>query len=392
METSTAQRSTARALISVGVVCTLLFELGVLMAGWRHSLEGNGDFSAFYRTAVMARSGELHSLYSPEKQLTFDRQLFPALHRFPPYYFYHPPYEVLFLLPLAFVSYGAAFWVWTGLLFLLLVLSGYVLEPEFRDLRKGTGIPLFVFVLTAFPTMMIFLQGQDSPVLLLLLALAFRQYERHQDASCGILLGLGLFKFQFIVPLVGFLAFRPRLKLLRAFLATLSALFFLSWTLVGTSGLKLYCQLLGNHTPEVVWRMPNLRGLVETLGGPPVLTLALSVALFVWCGWRVKRMKAGEFALATIGALLVSYHGHVYDNILLVIPVLWMLNRASLTENASWSVWPALLFLTTPVYVLLTRYEATFIFAILFLLLAFAGARALPRPKCYPEPVREALP
>ena len=157
-----------RALITLAVVCMLLFELGVLMVSWHYSLEGNGDFSAFYRTAVMARSGDLHSLYNPKKQLTFDSQVFPALRRFPPYYFYHPPYEVLVLLPLAFMSYRTAFWIWTGLSFLFLTVSAYVLEPEFREVRRTTGIPLAFFVLSSFPVMLIFLQGQDSPLLLLL--------------------------------------------------------------------------------------------------------------------------------------------------------------------------------------------------------------------------------
>jgi hypothetical protein len=166
----------------------------------------------------------------------------------------------------------------------------------------------------------------------------------------------------------------------------------LSWILVGTSGLKLYWKLLGNHTPEMVWRMPNVRGLIETLGGSPVLTVALSLCLMLWCGFRVARVEAGGFALATLCALLVSYHGHVYDYVLLVIPVLWILNRAISTGSSRWSFWPALFFLMTPVYVLLTRYQATWTFALPLLLLAFAVACPRPRPNYYSSPAGEALP
>src|SRR5207245_10136006 len=177
-----------------------------------------------------------------------------------------------------------AVWLWTALSFLLLVVSGYVLESEFQELRRASGIPVALLVLTCFPVLMVLLQGQDSALLLLPVAFAFRQFERKRDASCGILLGLALFKFQFIVPLVVILALRRRLKLISAFVATAAALLGASWMLVGTSGLRLYWHLLGNHTPEMAWRMPNLRGLVESLGGPPTLSVALSLCLVLWCG------------------------------------------------------------------------------------------------------------
>jgi len=391
-KTSPAQASKTRPLIVLAIVCLLLFELGVLMAGWQHSLKGNGDFSAFYRTAVMARSGQLQNLYDADTQVLFDRNVFPSLQRYPPYFFYHPPYEVPLLLPLAFLSYQGAFWLWTAFSFLLLVVSGYLLEFEFQELRRASGIPLALLILTCFPVIMIFLQGQDSTLLLLLAALAFRQFERDRDVSCGILLGLALFKFQFIVPLFVILAFRRRLKLTLAFLGTAMTMLGVSWMLVGTSGLRLYWQLLGNHTPEMVWRMPNLRGLVESLGGPPILTVALSICLALWCGLTVARMETGGFPLATLSAVLASYHGHVYDYVLLVIPVLWTLNRAVRTQSSLWSFWPAMFFLMTPVYVLLTRYQATWVFALPLLLLAFTIAHPRKVLSCYPSPVREAVP
>src|SRR2546425_13020213 len=104
-KTPLAQASKTRTLIVLAIACLLLFELGVLMAGWQNSLKGNGDFSAFYRTAVMARSGQLHNLYDAARQVIFDRNALPSLQRYPPYFFYRPPYAVPLLLALAFASY-----------------------------------------------------------------------------------------------------------------------------------------------------------------------------------------------------------------------------------------------------------------------------------------------
>ena len=390
-KTPISQPSKMRPLMVLAIACLLLFELGVLMAGWQHSLKGNGDFSAFYRTAVMARSGQLHNLYDADTQVLFDRNVFPSLQRYPPYFFYHPPYEVPLLLPLAFVSYQGAFWLWTAFSFLLLVVSGCVLESEVQELRRVSGIPLALLVLTCFPVIMIFLQGQDSALLLLLAALAFRQFERKRDVSCGILLGLALFKFQFIVPLVVILAFRRRWKLISAFLATAAAVLGVSWMLVGTSGLRLYWQLLGNHTPEMVWRMPNVRGLVESLGGPPTLSVALSLCLVLWCGLTVARMESGAFPLAILCAVLVSYHGHVYDYVLLVIPVLCAVEEALRKKSREYALWPALFFMMLPVYVLLTRWHATWMFSLLFLTLAVMISRFRAKLSCVPTRYREVL-
>ena len=393
VETALAQDSKMRPLIIAAVGFLLLFETGVLLAGFPRSLAGNGDFSAFYRTAVMARSGELHSLYDVTKQDLFDRQVFPSLDRYPPYYFYHPPYEVLWLLPFGFMSYETAFLLWTGLSFLLLLLSARILEVQFPELRRVTGIPFALPLLAFFPVTMILLQGQDSPILLLLLALAFRRFDRKQDTACGVLLGLGLFKFQFIIPLVAILALRRRAKLISAFLLTSAALLAVSWVLVGTFGLRLYWNLLSHHTPEMVWRMPNLRGLVESLGGSPTLTICLSVCLVAWCAQRVARMEAGAFASAIVCAELVSYHGHIYDAVLFLIPVQWAINRAVIERKRIWTFWPALFFLMMPAYVLLTLYKTTWILALPFFLLAFmVGGAAEIAPSRYLKPWGEALP
>ncbi len=365
----------SRPLIVAALGGLLIFQAGILLANLSRSLTGDGDFSAYYRTGVMARSGELHTIYDVAAQDRFDRQIFPSLERYPPYYFYHPAYEVLWLLPLSFMLYRAALWCWTAVGICLLLLAAHVLEPEFQELRRAIGIPLLVVVLAFFPTMMIFLQGQDSAMLLLLVALAFRQFERKQDYSCGILLGLGLFKFQYIIPLVAVLAFRRRPRLIAAFLGTALSLLGLSWILVGSSGLTSYYQLLRHHTPEMAWRMSNIRGVVESLGGSPALIIALSLCVMLWCGLRVARSEAGAFATAIVCAELVSYHGHSYDDVLLLVPILWALNQAVLERSRLRSCWPALFFLMLPAYVLLARYNAWCVLAFPLLALAVAVSR-----------------
>ena len=373
-----------RALITLAIFCVLLFELGVLMAGFRRSLDGNGDFSAFYRTGVMVRAGELHSLYDPNKQLQFDQRLFPELHRFPAYYFYHPPVEALVLTVLASFSYRTAFWIWSAISLALLVLSGTILSRQFPRLRDLCPLPLSMVLLTFFPVVMVFLQGQDSALLLLLATLAFVEACRGRQISCGILLGLALFKFQFILPTAAILAFQMGRKFVLAFAATALALLGSCWALVGTAGLRNYWQMVEQGTPEMTWRMPNIRGAVESLGGPPLVAVILGLGLCAWCAFRVGRLGTSGFGLAIVCSLLASYHGHVYDCVLLIIPVFCAMEEALRKSSHEFGLWPALFFVMLPVYVLLTRWHATWLFAGLFLLLAATIAFPLTKLNCFP--------
>src|SRR5262249_3899417 len=151
-----------------------------------------------------------------------------------------------------------------------------------------------------FPVVMVFLQGQDSALLLFLVTCAFVELNRGRDWSCGILLGLALFKFQFIIPLAAILAWRLGKNFVIGFVPLAAALLAASWFLVGTAGLASYWAMLVGGTPEMVSRMPNLRGMVESLGGPPAVAVTLAVALAAWCAIKVTQVKDGALELAII--------------------------------------------------------------------------------------------
>ena len=153
---------------------------------------------------------------------------------------------------------------------------------------------------------------------------------------------------------------------------------------VGSTGLANYWGMLVGGTPEMVSRMPNLRGMVESLGGPPAFAVALAIALAAWCAIKVMQLKDGAFELAIIVSLLVSHHGHVYDCVLLIIPIFYALEKAT-AENKTWpSFWPVLFFGMLPTYILLTRVHATWIFALTFLALGVTITRPAASPNSVP--------
>jgi hypothetical protein len=64
------------------------------------------------------------------------------------------------------------------------------------------------------------MQGQDSIVLLALLIMALDRMERGNLPLVGMLLGLGLFKFQLIIPLIATLTVWKYRKVLVGFIPT----------------------------------------------------------------------------------------------------------------------------------------------------------------------------
>src|SRR5262249_42106663 len=158
---------------------------------------------------------------------------------------------------------------------------------------------------------------------------------RGRTSSAGIVLGLGLFKFQFVIPLAAMLAWHLGRKFIVAFAGTAAVLFGISWKLVGSTGLQTYWQMLLEGTPEMLWRMPNLRGMVESLGVYPAVAVALSIVVAIWCMVKVEQVGSGGFALAIVCSLLVSHHAHVYDCLLLIIPTFYAL-EAAIAQKKQW--------------------------------------------------------
>src|SRR5439155_18526017 len=114
------------------------------------------------------------------------------------------------------------------------------------------------------------IQGQDSLILLLLLAAALMSVDRAGSLMAGFMLGLGLFRFQIVLPIVFLFFIWRRWRLL--FGACVSSLIavVLCTFVSGISGLRLYAHRLyeislGRQGLDLalygipVTRMPNLR-------------------------------------------------------------------------------------------------------------------------------------
>lgn len=300
---------------------------------------GDPDFTAFYTAGRLLRSGLGSEIYDPAAQLRTQKEFTAnAEIRQGPLRYIHPPFEALLFLPLAFLSYRAAFVVWDiANLGLVLALS-FLLRRVFPD-NSVRGLDLFLGLLAFFPIFVNFFQGQDAIVLLLVVAIAFRALQKHADFAAGCWLGAGLFRFQLVIPLVLILFLWGRRRVVAGFAATAAILICVSVAVAGwqaTLDYPRYVWLwasvpgLGRTPPSL---LPNLLGLFTGWPGLDSVSWLLRLAVLIASIGLlilVSRMKnqardSTSFSLAFSCAILVSvlvgYNTSTYDLALLVLPV-----------------------------------------------------------------------
>jgi len=305
-------------------------------------LAGYGDFSSFYTSGLLLRQGEGRLFYDSREQWNLQQQFAPNVAiRQGPMPFIRPPFEAIVFLPLAFFPYPVAFGIWTFAKIILLWVSLRVVPRPFPFTRVYPYWLEATLCLGFFPVFLDLFQGQDSILLLLIVALALHQLHAGKDAVAGAILALGLFKFHLLLPIaiVLWLAGRPRILI--GLLPGAAALVGISCALSGASVLLTYPAYLFrlNQTPGVgfvtVQSMPNLRGVLSAFVGrspnPGPIQWVLFVAAIVAIVlnvvvWRpvinrgFQGLALGYF-LTLLVAILTSYYNRVYDMSLLVIPL-----------------------------------------------------------------------
>jgi hypothetical protein len=298
----------------------------------RNSSLEKGDFKMFYTAAVALRSGHSADLYSRELYVSMQRQLVPALPLQDVKLYTHPPYELLVFLPLSYLSYKAACYCWLAITVLLAVLCGRVL-------------PGYAAVLALFPLLATLLEQQDTLLVLLIVIACWISLREDHEAWAGFLLGVALFRFQFVLPLALVLLFwKPRL--LKGFVPSAIAVTLLSLAMVGPAGLRSYASYISamarNSEAAVSqeYKMdprtdPTIRGLAYELasrGGEsmpsatarwlPIAVglLDLLLLVFAWKFMRSEASNEAKFALAILAGLLLSFHLLMHDLVLLALP------------------------------------------------------------------------
>lgn len=333
----------------------LLFHLMLFWHAKDAALKGGADLSSFYTVVKMVQSGQGSQLYDIAAQGRFQSKLFPNVTtRSGTLIYLHPPFEALLYLPLAYVSYPAAYAICAIVNIFLLLLTVALLSPYLKELEALWRPLPFLMFLSFFPVFISLLQGQDSIWLLFVFALTFDSLKKGCALRGGIFLGLGLFKFQYTLPfLVPFILWR-RWKVVGGFTLSAAMLFLLSLPVAGLQGTLSYAPFLLHLTRKLSTSynvqnaagimsntMPDIHGIVETLipnlpfsGFQKPLIALLSGLAVVWLArrWPLGRSLSAKtfdlgFGLAIVTSIMVSYHLLLHDLTLLLLPFVLVLNR-----------------------------------------------------------------
>jgi hypothetical protein len=285
------------------------------------------DFSLTYVGAQIVHQGLGSRLYD----LDLQKQVRDSLFQHPnPLFFEHPPFEALLFSPLAALPFRTVYMLWGLLNATIWLLLIFFMRSYFPAPREDLGY-ITLWLLFA-PLGVALFQGQSSLLLLALYAAAFILLRQNNELAAGAAMGLGLFKFQFVLPFVLIFLFRKQWRFLGGFCITGFVLGILSLLTTGWHGIVTYVRFLlaiGTTPQNLSYGsavdMPTIHGFVYAMlggqlshGGLSISVLALSVGtlFFIAGNWKALRGSSGDnlmFAAAVAGALLSGSHMFTHD-------------------------------------------------------------------------------
>jgi len=325
---------------------------GVILWNTRVEIRrGYGDFASFYTAGTLVRRGLGAEIYNPAAQWKVQQEFAPEVQtRRGPLYYMRPPFETLLFSVFATWPYAIALLLWTGFKLALLSAIPFVVVPGGFWKERFPRWATVVLVLGTFPEFMDLLMGQDAALLAFLFAITFWQLATDRDGGAGLTLGLALFKFQLVIPVVVMLWIGGRKRIWPGFATSAVAVIAISALIVGWKGLLRYPgYLLALNQAAGVGIVPesqiNLRGLftliVGRLSSPDriywvLAPVALGAIVYTGLIWRKAGVRSSSlaegFGLASIVALVTSYYTNDYDLLLLIVPLLAM--RAGRDDTA----------------------------------------------------------
>ena len=305
------------------------------------------DLRIFLTGVDMMASGQGRQLYQFDAQEKAQIRLYPETRTSGLLPFNHLAYELLFYWPVSGLSYRMAMLVWALVNAALVFLIAWLLTPYSRALTHATGTPLALYLFAFYPVMYVLGEGQDSLIFLLLLVLSLRSMDNGRTFLAGFLIALACFKFHLALAIVFFVLFlRGKWRGLAAFVTGGTLVGGISLALVGPAIIHDYPAMLRRQdvmTPWgfIPWFMPNLRGFLQWALAPwldlgailPVVLITSAVVgvvatLFVLRN-RAKNDEAMAYAVAILTTILISYHLHMQDLTMALLPVVVLADRAA---------------------------------------------------------------
>lgn len=298
------------------------------------------DFVSLYTGALLMATDHA-ALYDLEKQRLVQQPIDPSRGSWVLPFFY-PPFFAVALLPLASLSFSAAFATMTMVNLALLLAAIGILVRKLRLTRHQANW-LMLATLCNYGVHYALLEAQTSFIALMLLALFVMALQDSSPGKAGAWASLMVFKPQLAVAPFLILLGKRKWRELALSLALIALLGLVSLAAVGVEGVRDYLELsrraaAGDEFLHIQPEgMHNLRSLAYFFFAPPwrdfiwwIATIAAMVLIFVrGRGKAVSgRISLTGWISILLAGVLIAPHLHSHDLTLLIVPAAFVLKRA----------------------------------------------------------------
>ena len=298
------------------------------------------DFVSLYTGAVLMRTDRA-ALYDLEKQRLAQQPIDPSRGSWVLPFFY-PPFFAVALLPLAALSFSAAFATMTMVNLALLAAAIGILARKL-GLNRQQANWLMLSTLCNYGVHYALLEAQTSFIALMLLVLFVAALRDSARLKAGTWASLMVFKPQLAVAPFLVLLGKKKWRDLGLSLAILVLLGLVSLAAVGVGGIEAYLGLSRRAAAGDAFLhiqpegMHNLRALAYFFLAPPWrdviwwIATAAAMALIVVRGHATDRsggISVTAWISILIAGVLIAPHLHSHDLTLLIVPAAFVLKRA----------------------------------------------------------------
>ena len=383
-KTSRAQKFWPRDLV-LGLLPLLVgFEVLLWTVYLPLGTRGIADFRQFYTGGYMLRTGQARQLYEGDKAVRLEEALVPVGAHFM-LSVTHPAFEELLFVPLSLFTYRVAYWVFMIFNVALLALCVELLRPRVNALSdRWKWFPPLLFA-AFYPISRTLTQGQDSIIMLAILVSALVALDRGKDLTAGLLLGIGVFKFQIAIPIALLFVLWRRWRFSLGFGISSSIAAAVSLWIVGLHGAREYVGILFSMSARLssradIFRDPmtpnemlNLRGLISAIFAGNLSPLWLQCVIFATSVviLLLAARQRPSLPLAITASSLVSYHFIAHDATVLILPV-----AIALCARTVWVAAAAVPVLIAPISAIVPAYG--YLAAIPFLVFFLATLGQMP--------------
>ncbi len=349
-----------------------------------------GDYPAFYGAGRIAAAGDWDDLYSFDRQVEAQADLYATGAEAQAWFFAYPPQVAAIYRPFAALDYSWSYLIHTLLMMALLWASALLVRPMVPWMHGRVGVAVAVALLF-WPMFRAVTGGSNTALTLFLIASVWRLTHDNKQLAAGVVLAGLFYKPQFAVPLIGLFLIAGYWRVVAGAVAGAGVFYAagaatqgwdwgMEWFVAARDFGRTDAEVNGHSSISIIGMAENLFGVGWSSPVIVAWLLAAAVALFLaWLWWREGRSDlAGVVAFTLPGILLLSPHAMSHDGAIVVLAVAIVV---SLRTTGAWVPWVALIWTLGASQVLIR--QLGFSPGLLMLMIVIAGAWVVvgvPRP------------